>query len=162
MAIASITLTCNTCGKKFEHRRNCYNRSEANRYEQWAENNITECPACWHKAQEAAKAKALADKLTECGFVLPVIEGVSDKQIAYAEKLRTRYLADDLGKLDDWKQISDTLADSAAMEDIAKQCAERGVSVEYALDQAISASNLAMVRELLTLTDAKKIIDIYK
>lgn len=85
MARAKITLTCHDCGNRFEHIKFCRNRTDADSYEEWASENVTQCPTCYRAAQLAMKLK---------GLDLPEITGKSDKQIAYAKKLRDNAAAD--------------------------------------------------------------------
>lgn len=40
MAMARVTITCRRCGKKFEIKKKCYNRSDANSFEAWAESAL--------------------------------------------------------------------------------------------------------------------------
>ena len=85
MARAKITLTCSDCGETFEHIHFCNNRRDADSYETWAKENVTQCPDCYRKAQLAKKLE---------GLDLPEITGVSEKQIAYARKLRDKAASD--------------------------------------------------------------------
>lgn len=58
MAQAQIRCKCKICSKEFWHKHNCANRSEAERYEEWAAENVTVCPECYkEQQQEAAIAK---------------------------------------------------------------------------------------------------------
>lgn len=91
MAIASVTIKCSECEKEFEHRRRkCYNRSDANDYEAWAAENITLCPDCYRKQKRAAE-EAHDKELTKDIDFAPLTG--SEKQIAWAEKIRTHALA---------------------------------------------------------------------
>lgn len=97
MAIASVTIRCNVCGREFEHRRKLINRTEADSYETWAAGHIDTCPDCF-AAQKKAEARAKAEEaLKEAKEILrdvefPPINGVSEKQIAYASSLRESYI----------------------------------------------------------------------
>lgn len=95
MAKSSLTLTCARCGNTFKHIHFSYNRSDANSHEKWAEEHITICPDCY-AAEKAAKTKTGVEAyMASFGDrQLPQITGVSAKQIAYAEKLRSAYVAD--------------------------------------------------------------------
>lgn len=95
MARTSITLTCTRCGNEFKHIHFSRNQAEASSYEAWAVDHITVCPDC-HAAEQAAKQQtALEEYMASFGeHQLPEISGVSEKQIAYAEKLRAAYVAD--------------------------------------------------------------------
>ena len=100
MAKAEITLTCRDCGKRFKWAKDCYNRKEANEAEAWAEENITLCPDC-RKKEYIKEQQALAPEYTRQAaeiigdYKLPVLTG-TEKQIAYAESLRNRFIVDDV------------------------------------------------------------------
>lgn len=94
MAQARIEIICTECGCKFTHRKNCYNRDAATKYEEWAAENITICPECYGK-QKRAEERARLDKQTEeakeasAGIELPELTG-TEKQIAWAKDIRAR------------------------------------------------------------------------
>lgn len=97
MAKASIRIKCEACGQEFTHRKDCWNRDEAEKYEEWARDNITVCPACYAKAMRAAeRAKidaataAAREEIGEMQF--SELEG-SEKQIAWAQDIRARAAA---------------------------------------------------------------------
>ena len=92
MARVKIMLTCTKCGKGFEHIHTCNNSAGASSYTEWAKDNITICPDCYYAAKRA-KEQATLENYME-GYHLPEITGVSDKQIAFADKLRTSFMAD--------------------------------------------------------------------
>ena len=99
MAKAKITCKCEICGGTFEHVRACANSSAAASYEEWAAEHVTVCPSCYAAAKKAeAKAKLDAYIAAEFGteHPLPKITGISEKQIAYAESLRTKFISSDL------------------------------------------------------------------
>lgn len=97
MAKVSIRIKCEACEQEFVHSKICYNRDEAAKYEDWARDNITVCPACYAKAMRAAeRAKidaataAAREQIAEMQF--SELEG-SEKQIAWAEDIRARAAA---------------------------------------------------------------------
>ena len=92
MARVKIMLTCTKCGKEFERIHTCNNSAGASSYTEWAKDNITICPDCYYAAKRA-KEQATLENYME-GYHLPEITGVSDKQIAFADKLRTSFMAD--------------------------------------------------------------------
>lgn len=97
MAKATVTCRCNTCGQEFIHTKTCRNRRDAEDYEHWAQWHITQCPDCYAaemRHNEEEKMKKAMSELSD--FDLPEIVGVSDKQIAYAEKLRRKTLVDNI------------------------------------------------------------------
>jgi hypothetical protein len=92
MAVAQATITCRQCGRQFEWRKKCYNRKDANREEEWAKGNISQCPDCWHKEQAAIKKKeekerseAFAIELEK--YQLPPLTG-TEKQVEWATIIR--------------------------------------------------------------------------
>ena len=94
MAKARVTCKCTVCGSEFEHTHMCRNRTEADSYERWAAENIAICPSCYAAAKKA-DAQAAQDKYLAAiadAHPLPVVTGVSDKQIAYATTLRDRFI----------------------------------------------------------------------
>lgn len=86
MAIARATCTCGTCGKTFEYRTEKRNRREADQFEAWAVEHITECSDCRkiRLAEEAEEARA------EKGW--PTLTG-SEKQVAWANSIRDKQVA---------------------------------------------------------------------
>lgn len=60
MAKATATCTC-ACGAEFIKTKTFNSRREANSWEKWAEQNYTQCPTCWGKAQREIE---LAQPLT--------------------------------------------------------------------------------------------------
>ena len=100
MAKASVIITCITCGKEFRHEAIRANRREADSYAEWAKDHITTCPDCY-RAQQAAGAEARYTERCE-SLGLPDLTGVSDKQIAYAHKVRREFLADHYAAVERW------------------------------------------------------------
>lgn len=90
MARSKLTLTCQTCGQEFERITFHRNRSDANQYDDWARENITECPDCYNRRLYAEQ---------DAIYHFPPITGVSNKQIQYAETVRTRYVAQNTNQL---------------------------------------------------------------
>lgn len=90
MAVARVTLVCPTCGAEFTKTKTCYNRKEADRWEEYMKTTDMECPECY-KARKAADAEAAVAEII-AKFGMPEITGVSDKQIKYANDLRNKCL----------------------------------------------------------------------
>ena len=87
MAKVTAICECKVCGKKFEVEHKCYNRQEANRWEQWAVNQYDICPDCLaeqRKKEEAARKEARRAK------GIPALTGTV-KQIAWAEEIRDKF-----------------------------------------------------------------------
>ena len=92
MAKATATCRCAACGKQFVVSKDCFSRSDADGWSAWASEHMTECPDCRRLRVKFDAAAKAAPIVWECE--LPEITGASDKQIAYARDLRSRYLAD--------------------------------------------------------------------
>ena len=97
MAKAMITIICAACGCEFTHSKSCYNRDGATRYEEWARDHITTCPACYGKAMRAKERAKLDAQTAEAnkaieGMELSELTG-SEKQIAWATDIRARAAA---------------------------------------------------------------------
>ena len=90
MARATAHCTCKTCGKEFTYSKICYNRRDADDFEEWAAEHIDECDECREarlrkeRDEENAHAAALAAEND-----LPELHG-SEKQVAWALSLRQR------------------------------------------------------------------------
>jgi len=98
MAKATLECTCPECGAKHTWSVTCYNRREADNWEQYHadEANTRLCPECYAKAKAKERAeareaenKAAAEKAGEIG--LPELSG-SEKQIAWAVSIRQKAL----------------------------------------------------------------------
>lgn len=97
MAQARIEIICTECGCKFTHRKSCWNRDDATRYEEWARDHITTCQECYVKQKRAEERAALDAKTAEAneaieGMTLSELTG-SEKQIAWATDIRARAAA---------------------------------------------------------------------
>ena len=159
MAIASVTVTCAECGKAFEHRKTCRNRSEADNYESWATNHIDTCPECYKKRIAAEKAERLSAVLEECGYQLPTLTGVSDRQTAYADTVRTRYLAESLDKIRRYHEGMQAFEDADYKAKFDAQCAKLGLNPEEGLSQSLQNAMLDKVHLLLTSSSAREVLD---
>lgn len=84
MAIACITIKCAECGKDYEIRKKCFNRTEANNYEAWAADHITLCKTCNMERKRTIELEEVSEFVNS----LPKIVGKSEKQITYAKNLR--------------------------------------------------------------------------
>lgn len=159
MAIAKITLTCTECGKTFEHRKECRNRADADSHEAWAKENIDLCPACYRAQQQQRAQAAVLAALESHGITLPQLTGASDKQIAYAQSVRIRTLADSLSMLDAYVSFQDKAQTASADPEFAKQCEAHGLSVAEAITQARHARCLDKLHLALTAATARDILD---
>lgn len=159
MAIAKITLTCTQCGKTFEHRKECYNRAEADSHEAWARENIDLCPACYRAQQQRNAQAAVLAALEQHSITLPQLTGASDKQIAYAQSVRIRTLADSITMLDGYLKFQAHAARVSADPEFAKQCESRGMSVAEAYAKSLRLRGLDRLHLALTATTARDILD---
>ena len=179
MAKATITCRCKICGKTFEHTKDCYNRADANAYEHWAEQNITVCPACYAASKKAAAKSKLDAYIVENFGVehpLPEISGVSEKQIAYAASLRSKFI----GELANYgAKISSVFAaeaevqlsklDDVGIAEAHEQAAAEGLTVEAWFEKhreemvayvaGLSVDTMAKIKLILAETNASKLID---
>ena len=92
MAIAKAECTCLTCGKKFEVRTYKYNGREADSFEKWAVENITECDDCAKARRDAAHAaenEAAAQSAKENAY--PDLSG-TERQVAWANTIREKVI----------------------------------------------------------------------
>lgn len=55
MARADAHCKCEICGTEFIKYKDCYNRRDADQYEEWAAKNITVCPDCYAKRRTEKK-----------------------------------------------------------------------------------------------------------
>ena len=97
MSIAIIKCVCKTCEKSFEVKKECFCKAAAESYESYAEDYFSECKYCYAarvNKENAEKASVLIAK-----YNLPEIKGVTAKQIAYANSLRNRWLADESAEI---------------------------------------------------------------
>lgn len=91
MAKAVATCRCKTCGNEFTATTIKYNRREADKWEEWASEHLTECDNCANeriKAEREAEAQKCAELAKEAD--LPELTG-SPKQIAWAERIRINF-----------------------------------------------------------------------
>ena len=96
MARAKAICECKVCGGRFEKiRYNCYNREQANSWEEWAVSYFDECPDCYEKR----KAEELKQEAKEAG--LPELEG-TERQIKWANEIRKKMV----DKLNQYYKVS--------------------------------------------------------
>lgn len=90
MAKATAICTCRKCGAKFEKYTTKASRREADSWVEWAERTFALCPDC-EKAETIKHGNERAIEILN-GEQLPALDG-SDKQVAWAEFLRAKYIA---------------------------------------------------------------------
>nr|DAU29488.1 MAG TPA: C2H2 type zinc-finger protein [Caudoviricetes sp.] len=154
MAKAIAHCKCKKCGETFTKENVLQNRSDANRWAEWAEANITLCLKCWGEAQreqEEERYKALKDELR-----LPEITGKSEKQIAFANDLRVRYVAQHAEELREMRRK----IDGVSAEAVAKVMAAEGVDEDGAMRKAFAwMPSLYTQYIALTSSSAQELID---
>lgn len=155
MARAIANCKCEKCGETFEKIAFKYNRTEADKWQAWAEENCTICPDCWRKLQQEEDASKAAEIIER--FNLPEITGKSGKQIKYASDLRNKLLAQ--------KESAERLAGIVQFlndEKCKEKAAKRGMSIEeYVEKQAARAwvINGEALCIILRTGEARDIID---
>lgn len=98
MSKVKMVNACAQCGNEFVHTHMSYNSKDAEQYKMWAEKNITICPDCYKANLENSKAAKAAAVIAELN-IPESIEGVSDKQIAFANKKRNAYICENAYKI---------------------------------------------------------------
>lgn len=158
MAKAKVELICATCGEKFIIDKTCYNRKEADNWEAYmSKRTDLECTKCYaERMRQENHEKAM--KLEET-YELPVIIGVSEKQTAYATKLRNNHIASYGDKLKLAYKIAANL--HAYCRAYNKKNNTELTSDEY-LSYALKEYRIEKEYKLLSLSTAGKIIDLLK
>lgn len=151
------TCVCEICGKEFVKTKNCRNRSEADNFEQWAKDNCTECPDCYAERVKKERADNAAELVKEFGWQ-EEIQGVSDKQIAYAKNLRDKYITENAAKIRTVIEGLNTLS-KEKMEEFAKK---RGITVEKGIENTYRAYYVVEAYTLKAENKANVIIDLLK
>ena len=131
MAKGRITCKCDKCGKEFTREKDCYNRSEANRWEAWAQTVPWTCTDCYHADKIAKRAEQdakLAPARAAAVADLPALKG-SEKQIAWANKIRADVYIK-LGTLRDEFEPEH----QAAFDDFAQKLAEAHTNASEWID----------------------------
>lgn len=152
MAKGTAICTCETCGKEFEVEKICYNRRDANQWEEWASANYCECSACYRKRM-ADEARKEAGEMN-----LPEIVAVSEKQKKFAEDLRAKYVQHNKTFIKHTQEMLDSLDVDGATAEAEKQ----GKTLDQWLVDAFKAMCLDDYYKILTHTDAREIIELAK
>ena len=154
MAKAIAYCKCEKCGEEFVKENRLRNRSYANHWTEWVEANITLCPKCWRKAEQE-KAEKRYDELKD-ELRLPEITGKSEKQIAFANDLRVRYVAQHAEELREMRRMIDNVNTEA----VAKVMASEGVDEDGAMRKAFEGMPSMHTRYIvLTASSARELID---
>lgn len=155
MAKAVAYCKCEKCGREFVKENSLQNRADANRWAAWAEANITLCPKCWRAAEhekDEERYEGLKGELR-----LPEITGVSDKQIAFANDLRVRYVARNAKALLDMRKE----IDGVSKEKLAEVMAAESTDEDGAMRKAFSWLPLLYTQYVaLTSSSARELINL--
>lgn len=151
MAKARANCTCATCGAEFVYEKICYNRREADDFEAWASDHITECTDCYRARmarerqeraeQHRAENEASAEKSEMIG--LPELEG-TEKQKAWASTIRLEWIAwaerrinEAIEAADDYR---DDPADSEKVTALEADAEQYKATLEWAKHNIVTAS----------------------
>lgn len=85
MARGEVRKICVECGNEFRTTKQFFKRADAERWEQWAEQNIDTCPECYKKAEMANHLRHALEYAKDNN--LPTLSG-TEKQISWAETIR--------------------------------------------------------------------------
>ena len=150
MAKASVDCVCEKCGKDFRIVRNFETKKEAEQYENYIKGRNLICKECYKKRRDEMQAKEAA----EYGF--PTIEGVSEKQIQYANRLRNTYICQNKEKIEKYLKYENTYKS----QEFPEKCKNAGVTPEEAFEYVVHESGMDTIRRLYDLTSAKMVIQI--
>lgn len=162
MAIGKASLVCPTCGEVFEITKRCYNRKEADSWEEWVKTTRRECPDCYKERRKMEMANESAEIIIALG--LPEITEGTEKQIQYANNLRDRYLTEH--RLGSWennlKILKRRLANGTWQKFMEEQAEKEGsfpntVQLEY-----LKHAGLDKIVVLATTNSARAVINLLK
>lgn len=162
MAKAEAHCKCQTCGRTFTVCKDCFNRTNANSFEEYAAANYTECPDC-RKTRVASETESAAAKIIRENN-LPEITGVSEKQIRYANNLRSQYLLSmqpiDIRKTNKYFERKDTPEFQQQVQ--AKADADHAGDANAALKEILEKSHIYISTQFWRESNVGKVIDILK
>ena len=154
MSKVKMVITCAQCGNEFVHTHMSYNSKDAEQYKMWAEKNITICPDCYKANLESSKAEKASAIISELN-IPESIEGVSEKQIAYANKKRNAYICENADRI---RKFAKTLAMIESNDpSFVAFLVKNNQTAEEALANIISANK--SVYTVLKSSKAKEILD---
>ena len=163
MAKATAKCTCAKCGKIFEVTKICYNRQDANQFEDYAARTYTECRDCYQERMNKENAEIAKTIIEKYGFPA-AIEGKSKKQINYANNLRDKYLVKcDTSRLEALDDFCKGIADDNYLK-MLKEEADQSYNgdVEKLKAEIMEYYDIAKLYVLKTETNASAIIDLLK
>lgn len=155
MAKAIAHCKCEKCGEEFVKENRLMSRPAADSWTEWAEANITLCIKCWRKAEQEKDEKRYDELKDE--LRLPEITGKSDKQIAFANDLRVRYVTRQGDELREMRRKIDNVNTEA----VAKVMASEGMDEDGAMRKALEWMPSMHTRYIvLTSSSARELIDL--
>lgn len=158
MAKAVAVCVCPECGKTYERQIEGYNRADANSKKDYAEHCPGLCLDCWKKEQKENAAKEAA--ALKAKYQLPDIVGVSDKQTAYAERLRYEFVTKNKYYMDELPYILKNLKDASFVAAKAKECNKAPEELKSLVLAELNGSILyRRAYAMLTKSSARDIID---
>lgn len=137
MPYTRIELTCETCGKTFEHRHNCMKSRDIESYNAWAIKNVTECPECSKQSRcEAKAAKMREEKVIirisyrdyKNGCELDTVPNSYDPETKTIEVAIERERAMDIALL------------AKSDDELAKMAVEKGVATKATAEEYIKST----------------------
>ena len=153
MARVKIECTCKACSQNFDHIKFKNTRAEADSYEEWAKENVQICPSCYRKNEEV-EAKRLASEKVK----LPSLSG-TEKQIAYAEKLRAKIVSG--ANENDMKCCMLVInKDEKFMAKVKAISEKNGKDEEEVIKDAMRSYGITKLFVCLTETNAEKLLDV--
>lgn len=156
MAKATATCKCEKCGKEFVKVKICGNRKEADSFEEWAKENCTECPDCYAERVKAERDNKADELIKEFGWA--EIEGVSEKQIAYAKSLRNKYIT---VNADNIRKAEEAIA-STPIEEVEAFAKQNGTTVEETVKSGYIYCGVEKAYSLKSEKSARAIIDLLR
>ena len=108
MANASVELVCSWCGETFHHEKIFRNREDAKSYGAWAQDNISLYLKCYSERMKQDELRKCEEKIGN--RELAPLSG-TEKQVAWANEIRTQMVALLVGKSQDvsddmWETIN--------------------------------------------------------
>lgn len=156
MAKAKAICKCAHCGKQWTAEATKNNRKDADAWTEWAAENYTVCPECYH-AQKKTTQETLEQKIyAKYADILPEITKGSEKQLKYAEDLRRRYVANN----ELFIQKMQSVRNHYDKTKVAAEAAAEGVSPEVFWNKWLLEHWLLQANAILTFTDAGKLINV--
>lgn len=124
---AEVNLICSYCGCNYTIKKEFADRSRGISWSGYiVKSKNSMCSECYNKL--------LLQKIDKCEqmFALPVIQGKSEKQIAYARKLRYKVITDNIRAIDAFKSMYSDIS-KLSSEELRAVSKEQYDTVYYTL-----------------------------